>query len=414
MKILQVNKFNYGHGGADHYFLDLCNDLQERGHTVARFCMRDPKNEESQWSSYFVSQVDYKNGSLWNKLVGIFRIFYSFEARVKFARLCDDFSPDIIHIHNIYHQISPSILFVARKRNIPVIMHLHDYKILCPNYDLYTSKGIYTNCLGGKYYRCIRDKCFKESYFQSILVTMEMYLHHTIFNMYGGTIAAFIAPSQFMASFVSQHRPDLSERIRTITYGVRVPTTRKTPQFPKGDLYFVTYGYFHEQKGFDIPIKALASVSMPVKLLVIGSGEDKERLKDIAEEYDVQDRVIFTGRLSGEALQSKIAGAIAVIVPSRWYEVFGLVIIESFTQRKPVLGAKIGAIKELITDDVNSSLFEVDDVDGLASKMRFMLQNPALVERLASNALKTVIEDHDLQVHIDKIVSIYEEYISTK
>lgn len=410
MKILQVNKFNYGHGGADHYFLDLCDQLSERGHTVARFCMHHPNNRDSRWSQYFVSHVDYINGTLWNKFIGVCRVIYSIEARKKFARLCDDFQPDVIHVHNIYHQISPSILSVARKRRIPVIMHLHDYKLLCPNYDLYVHDSVYSRCLGEKYYRCILDKCFKDSILQSIVVTIEMYLHHTILNLYGRSITRFVAPSHFIADLMKKHRPDLTQRIRVISYGVQMKKTTHRNCSNTGDKpYYVTYGYFHKQKGFDIPIKALVHLPQSPRLIIIGSGDDEDYLHEIASRCGIAQQVHFTGRLTREEIDTYLSGAVATIVPSRWLEVFGLVIPESFAAGTCVIGATIGAIPELVTDRHNGLLFQSNDDKDLAKKMAMVLTDQKLKGLLDANAAITARKHHDPKAHLDSIISLYEE-----
>ena len=113
MKILQVNKFHYLRGGAEKYFLDISEALRQNGHEVAVFSMNHPKNLPSPWAKYFVSRLSFNESKLRDKLLAPGRIIYSLEAKRKFRKLVLDFRPDIIHIHNIYHQLSPSILSVA-------------------------------------------------------------------------------------------------------------------------------------------------------------------------------------------------------------------------------------------------------------------------------------------------------------
>ncbi len=115
MRILQVNKFNYVRGGAEKYFIEISHKLKEAGHEVAIFSMHHPKNLPSSWDKYFVSRISFEKTTFRNIFLAPFRILYSFEARRKFKKIVKDFKPDIIHVHNIYHQISPSILPVDRK-----------------------------------------------------------------------------------------------------------------------------------------------------------------------------------------------------------------------------------------------------------------------------------------------------------
>jgi glycosyltransferase involved in cell wall biosynthesis len=198
MKILQVNKYHYFRAGAEKYYLDISKELEDRGHKVAYFAMHDENNIDSSWSKYFVSKLDFHNLSFIDKLKLPGRIIYSLEAKRKFKKLVEDFKPDIIHAHNIYHHISPSILSVAKKKKIPFILHLQDYKMISPNYNIYSDGKNHWDYCGNKFYRCFFNKCFKASYIQSFLVSLEYFVHHYVLNIYNKKVDAFIAPSIFM------------------------------------------------------------------------------------------------------------------------------------------------------------------------------------------------------------------------
>src|SRR5690606_26740493 len=124
MNILQINKFFYRRGGAEHHMFDIASMLREAGHTISFFSMDDPHNESSEYAPYFVSHAEFgneKNISFGKKLSYIARMFYSREAKKKIESLVDAHHIDIAHIHNIYHHISPSILPVLRKKHIPMV-----------------------------------------------------------------------------------------------------------------------------------------------------------------------------------------------------------------------------------------------------------------------------------------------------
>ena len=119
MKILEINKFNYQKRGAEKHYLDVIELLKSKGHEVAIFSMEHEKNLPSAWQKYFVSKVGYTSEfSLLEKIKGSLRMFYSFEAKKKINGLLDEFKPDIVHVHNIYHQLSPSVLSVLKKHKI--------------------------------------------------------------------------------------------------------------------------------------------------------------------------------------------------------------------------------------------------------------------------------------------------------
>ena len=205
MKILEINKFHFAKGGADKHFLDVVNLLKSKNHKVAVFSMNHPKNIESQWKKYFVSMVGYTGEyNFWQKLKGVARMFHSFEAKKKINKLLDNFQPDIIHIHNIYHQLSPIILFEIKKRKIPVVMTVHDFKLINPNHNLYHGGKIYDRCKNGKYYQCFLDKCVKNSYAKSFLAMLEMYWHNSLLKTYEKNIDLYIAPSHFVKNILEE------------------------------------------------------------------------------------------------------------------------------------------------------------------------------------------------------------------
>ncbi len=198
MKILFVNKFYYLKGGAERYYFDLKNLFEREGHKVIPFSMEDKKNFKSDYSKYFVSNVELeKPGFSLKDLKTAGRIIYSFEAKKKIEELIKKEKPEIAHINNIYHQISPSILTVLKKYKIPMVQTLHDYKLICPIYILYSKGGICERCKKYRYYHCTFRKCTKNSRGASLINTKEMYWHKFL-KIYENNIDLFISPSNFL------------------------------------------------------------------------------------------------------------------------------------------------------------------------------------------------------------------------
>lgn len=408
MKILQVNKFHYPQGGADTYFLDLCRMLEAKGHSVARFSMQNPKNLPSAWDRFFVSQVDYNEGSFANRLKGAGRIFYSREARRKFDALLGEFHPDIIHIHNIYHQISPSILLSSRKAGIPVVMHLHDYKLLSPNYTLFSGRRLYDRCIGGNYWRCVPDRCFKGSAIKSALVAAEMYLHHDILRVYEENVDIFAAPSQFLADMVMKHRPELASKVRVIPNPV---DDRRFVPAPEGKRdYFLAYGRLAYEKGFDIVIQAFAALKPAgMRLMIVGDGPERKNLEDLVKGLGLTGSVDMPGALVGDDLTHVIQNAYAVVVPSRWFEVFGLTNIEAMACGRPVIASAIGAIPDIVRDGENGLLFLPENFPDLAEKMAAILKNPEKADFLGRNGRNDAECRFSNRIHTSRIEALYRE-----
>ena len=220
MKILEINKYFFIKGGAEKHFFDVIDLLRNAGNEIAVFAMRHDNDVYSKRNKHFLSTVGYtKEYSLWQKIKGVSRMFYSLEAKRKINRLLDEFNPDIVHIHNIYHQLSPMILFEIKKRNIPIVMTVHDYKLVNPNYNLFHDGKFYDRCRNGKYYQCFIDKCFKNSYAQSFLAMSEMYWHE-FFGTYKKNIDLYIVPSEFVKNILVERGID-ENKIKVLAHFIK-------------------------------------------------------------------------------------------------------------------------------------------------------------------------------------------------
>lgn len=354
MKILQINKFNFPKGGADKHFLDLIELLESKGHQMAVFSMRHPKNLPSRWEKYFVSAVGYTNEySLWQKIKGIFRAFYSFEARGRINKLLNDFQPDIVHIHNIYHQLSPAILFEVKKRKIPIIMTVHDYKLINPNYNLYHNGQFYNRCKNGKYYQCFLDKCVKNSYLKSFIATLEIYWHNKILKTYQKNIDLYVVPSLFARNILSDGGVD-GRKIEILPHFVNpakikdCPNISILPIIRISEPHALYFGRISKEKGADKLINIFENLS-GIKLYLAGSVEDGLKIDNLKN-------VEYLGFLRQEELRKYIENSKFVISGSRLPETFGLVALEAIAKGKPFIGFNTGAYPEIIQDGTNGYL----------------------------------------------------------
>lgn len=409
MRILQVNKFYYPKGGADKYFLDLESSLKKAGHEVAVFSMIDKKNLPSPFADYFVSNFDFNNLTWHQKISAPARIIYSPEAKKKFRLLVENFKPEIIHIHNIYHQISPSILDVAREYQIPVVMHLHDYKLICPNYSLFANGKPCEDCLPGKYFHCVKKRCFKNSLLKSLLVSLEMYIHHRVLKIYEKSISAFIAPSLFMKNkVVDSGWP--SEKISVIVNPYPEVTEEGNNNLTEKKDYLLCFGRLSAEKGIDVLIKASQNSQLSIK--IAGSGPEEENLKQLAKE--VESPVEFIGFKGESALSKLISEAKAIVIPSVSYDNMPLSLLEAMHLGKIVIASKIGGIPEIITDGLNGLLFEPGNSNDLISKIKY-LNN--LSEEEIINLEKSArqrVENYSLENNCQSVADIYRKIIETK
>lgn len=407
MKILQVNKYHYVRGGAERYCLDLSQMLEKAGHEVAFFSMDHPKNLPTKWSKYFVSRISFSEPKLRDYLIAPLRILYSFEAKRKFKKLLLDFKPDIIHLHNIYNQISPSILPVAKMMNIPVVMHLHDYSLVSPDHQLFCRGKIYTRALGGHYLRCAFDRCHKNSFSKSLLASFAMILHHKILKIYEKNIDAYIAPSEFMKS-ICVRAGFAKEKIFAIPNFV---SSGFISQAGSTNLknYILFYGRLSEEKGLDCLIRAMKDLTAPYTLKIVGEGPYAEHCNALIKKLKLESKIEMISAMQGDKLRTMIAEATALMLPSIWYENMSLTLLESIGMGKVVIGSRIGGIPEVLTDNVNGFLCEANNPADWTKAINNLAN--ADLKAIGEAAAKTA-ESFAPDLHLKKIISVYERYVS--
>ncbi len=398
MKILLCNKFIFNRGGTERYLLDLRDGLRERGHQVIDFAARNTNNLPSQYSDYFVRSPNLKHA---------LDSIYSFEAKRNITRLIKDSRPEIAHIHNIYHQISSSILYPLKKSGIPVVMTMHDYKLVCPNYSLFVNKSICQKCIGGNYYNAVKYRCLKDSYLISLLAYLEMSFCK-IFKIYERNVDLFIAPSKFMFNKMIEAGIN-RQKVRYLPYIIKKPLNGH--DFSKGE-YILYMGSLADKKGVDLLIESAQNFRrIPIK--IAGDGHKRNELESQVKRLGLTN-IDFLGHKSKEDLAGIIKDAVFVVVPSKWHEVSGLVVYESFALGKCVVASRIGGIPELIDDGVNGLLFESGNIDDLSKKIRFLLDNPVKREDLAKAAFNKFSKINNEETHYKELLGIYGELINDR
>ncbi len=372
MKILEINKYFYIKGGCEAYYFNLIQLLEDNGHEVIHFSMKSPKNRPSPYESYFIDEIDYNNQTPTDKVRQAAKIIYSLEARKKLRALLKAHRPDVAHLHNIYHQLSPSIIHELKRAGIPIILTAHDYKLVCPNYKLYQHNEVCEQCKGHRYYHCLANKCSKDSTMASAVNTVEMYLHHFLKSYQ--KIDRILTPSKFLKTkFMEFGYP--GDQIEHIYNFVELSQYEPTFNY---DPYFVCFGRVSEEKGIFTLLRAMRDVKRS-KLLIIGDGPKLEEAKRFAMTVEA-DNVEFMGYQSGDTLKSLIANCQFVTINSEWYENNPMSVIESMALGKAIVGSSIGGIPELIEDGKNGYLYEAGNEKALAIQLNKMLDHPEQAE----------------------------------
>lgn len=404
MRVLLANKYFFNKGGAETYLFSVANLLKKHGHQVDFFSMQHSKNFSTPSQKYFVKYWDNKNHSLSNIISASMRLLYSFEAKKKIQQLLIDFQPDIVHLNNIYHQLSPSIIHAVKKNRIPIVMTIHDLKLVCPNYAMFVNNHICESCKNNRFYFCTVNKCIKDSRLKSLLGTIEMYLHHSFFHIYN-LIDIFISPSQFIKNKLLK----CGFKGNIIYLPNFVSQDQFTPDYHSKQSSFVYFGRLKRNKGLVTLVDAAKSIDN-IELKIIGNGPLKDYLLRKIQNENIHN-VRLLGYRSGDDLHNEIRDSIFTVVPSELYENNPLAVIEAFALGKPVIGAKIGGIPELVHDNKTGFTFQPGDAEDLKLKIEALKNNPELVVQMGINARKFVESNLTAETYYNKLESIYHSAI---
>lgn len=394
MTILHVNKFFYPKGGSETYFFALSHALEEAGHTVVHFSMKDDRNLASPYSDFFVNHIDFRGTKTAAKAL---QYISSREAVEKVTALVREAKPDIAHVHNIAHQLTPTILTTLQSLGVPVVQTLHDYQLICPNYQLYTQNETCERCMQHRYWNAITHTCVQDSVASSTLAAIEMMYHNVLKKSYANGVQRFIAPSKFLHETLVRwgwHTEQLVY-LPHFTEKLRVTGIQKKQQ-----VVFV--GRLTDEKGVHLLLDAAARVKN-IDILFAGEGEERARMEETIAKKELS-HCQFLGFQSGEALDRLMQESLAVVVPSLWYENAPLVVYEALALGTPVIAANHGGLPELIQHGKNGWLFHPGDAAALAECLQFAQTAEPL--QIAENQYKK-------ETHIRDLLALYDAILRT-
>lgn len=412
MKILQINKFYHQKGksgGTGRYLLSLIDLLKNHNHQIQIFAMKDKNCLPSIYSPYFIEEQDFSCPKLnFKTITGVTKFIYSFEAKKKIEELIKNEKPDIAHLHNIYHHITPSVLSILKKYRIPTVQTLHDFHLISPNYNLYSEKsGVHEECSHGKYWKAVIHKCIKNSRSAGALSAAKMYFEK-ITKIYTKNIGVFISPSQFlMNKYIENGFP--SEKIVFLRPFINLKKYK--PKFSSGN-YVLYFGRIHSQKGVRLLLEA-ASQLPNIHFKIVGAGKEKESLIGLVEEKKLRNTEII-GRQYGNVLKNTIRNAAFIIVPSLSYENAPFAVLEAFALGKPVIASNLGGLPELIKDKSTGLLFNAGDANDLKEKILSLSLYPCLIRTMGVQARLFVEKNFSPEKHYHDLMNIYKKAINNK
>lgn len=407
MKILFCNKYNFPFSGTEIYLFELMDLLRSQGHQVALFSMADARGESTPYDQYFVPHIDFKNvtaGWLARAKLGAHAI-YSTDARDRLRKMVQAFQPDVAHVRNIYHHLSPSILWELEQQGVPVIYHLNDFKLICPVYNMVTNGRACEQSCTGKYWKMLNKGCYEGPVSSATLLMAEAYVHHWI-GTYGKCVNHFLTPSQFAKQQLTQNG-FRNESITVLPHFQILPDA--VPSAPAGApiLYF---GRLSPEKGVHHLLRAMKALPQ-VRLQVAGDGPQRPELEGLAHSLSLKN-VEFTGHLNGKDLERRIAAASFTILPSLAYETLGKSILESYAWQRPVVASDLGSRRELVREGETGLLYQPGDVEQLSGAISYLAERPQQVQDMGVAGRQVVATRHSPAAHYRELMQLYEQVCS--
>ena len=318
------------------------------------------------------------------------------------------FRPDVVHVHNFFYAASPSIFYAAKKMNVPAVLTLHNYRLICANALLLRHGKVCELCVNNLLPLAgIRYRCYHNSMAESAFVTFVTSTHKLI-RTWDKNISRLIVLTQFAKSrFVGSSIRVDEQKLFIKPNFIPDPGLGETNR----EDFFLFVGRLSYEKGIDVLANAFAGLPTQ-KLVIIGDAADSQA--EMARFLD-NSNITLKGRLNKEGVLAYMKRCKALIFPSTWYEGLPFVIIEAFATGTPVIASRLGSMAELVNDKLNGFLFEPGNVTDLQQKIHLFLQTERQDRNaLYENARTTYVQNFSPEKHYQTILTLYETVIAEK
>lgn len=379
MKVLQIHN-SYQHRGGEDVVVDIEQDLLRR-HGV--------KVEQLMFSNDQLNPVN---------------LYFNKSAAVELRQKIQSFQPDVIHVHNLFYQASPSVLYEAKKHRVPVVMTLHNFRLICPNAMFMRNNGVCTQCLDRKFATpAIRHACFQDSGIKSAALASALF-YHNLRGSWRKKVDKFLVLTPFIRNLI------LSSSLNLQPDQVAVKpnsTDDLAPIFPPEDRSgpYVCIGRLSKEKGLNTLIESFNRLP-ELKLCIIGDGPQMEELSELAGP-----NIQFVGPKDRQSVQQALKRAPALIFTSVIYEGLPNGIIESFSAGTPVIASDVDNINQIVNHKQNGLLFESKNTDDLVKTIQYF--NDHRDDKLYIGARDTYEQRYTHQQNFEALMNVYHSVASS-
>lgn len=401
MRILNVSQNYLVVGGMDVAMFTLERVLRAHGHEVIPFAAADAQNAPTPYARYFPPAPRTESAGAGDALGTI----YSRPARHAIARLLDEQPVDLVHLHSWFKRLTPAILPEIRRRGIPLVQTLHEYRAVCPVSTLYRDGHVCTDCRGGRYRQVIRHRCAGGSLARSAWNYAEM--HAGDWLGHKRDVARYITVSDYQRDLLVAMGMDAAKLV-TVHHPVDLPA--QPAQGARAGVLF--FGRLESEKGAGLLLE-IAERLPGERLVIVGDGSLREDLARAAGARGLGN-VEFRGTLHGAALGAAIDAAACAIVPSLWPEAFGLTAVEALAHATPVVASAIGGMLDTVRDGVDGFLVAPGDVAALAERVARLTADPALARRMGEAGRARMAHDFSADGYYRQTMQVYADAMRTR
>ncbi|MGF7081512.1 glycosyltransferase [Mucilaginibacter sp. UYCu711] len=335
-------------------------------------------------------------------LFKVLQLFFNYKSYNKTVKTIANFKPDVVHIHNLHFAGSPSIVYALKKKKVPFVITLHNYRLLCPSATLFHNGNFFFESVKKSFsWKAVLKGVYLNSKVLTFWVSCSMWLHQKLGTWQNA--AKFIALGEHTKKiFLDSKYKDLVANIM-IKPNFCYPAKIKTE---KAD-YYLYLGRLTEEKGILTLLKAFANNGL--KLIIAGTGPLSKEVEAHALNYN---NITFLGHVDKDTANELLSRAIALIFPSLWFETFGMVIIEAFASSTPVIASNLGQLEYTIVEKYSGLHFTPGDEVDLQQKIDYY-DRLTPIEKLGyqNNALNNYIENYAPDKNLYELLNIYDKAV---
>lgn len=387
MNILQVHN-KYKKSGGEWTVLSQEYELLSRYHNVDQLIV----DNNSELNSKF------------DQLKLIFSTHYNTSSKKRIKKRLDKRSVDVMHVHNFFPLLSPSIFEASREAGIPSVLTLHNFRLIHPNGLMYYKGKIDTRSVNGSAYKCVSDGVYRDSVLQTA-VAAHMIEYHRKHKTWEKVPSVFIALSEFSKqTFVEGGLPE--NRIIIKPNFIEDPAESDPGLLNvEKNGQFIYVGRMSHEKGVEDLIHAWKKHNIFADLVMAGDGPLKDKLEKKTEGYP---QISWVGELSRDEIIKKLAESKALIFPTRCYEGQPMILIEAMSVGCPVITSKIGNPQDLVDHQVNGLHFEPGNPDELRDQVDFLKKNGEKRIEMGRKAREKYLANYTPEMNLKKLMDIYE------